>query len=320
MARLVVDTGFSLRMDAVSAYDLGRGQDVEHVTYTDAYGNHVLTEVDYTGAVTSFDLTNVSVWYDDFLDWADHGQTDVMLANLLSGHDDITGSYRDDYLEGFGGDDVIDGGQGADTMVGGSGHDLYYVDDVDDQAFEAQGEGTDWVYASTSYALTAGSAIEGLAASDALSRAPLVLVGNAFANTILGNAGANTIQGGAGDDFLVGGGGNDRLTGGSGQDVFLFSSPLSRTGNVDKITDFNVVADTMELENSVFRALKKTGYLSAGNFRTGPAAQDWNDYIVYNKFTGTLSYDPDGSGAAPAIKFATVSPYLALTAKDFYVV
>jgi serralysin len=320
MAKLVVDSGSSLRMDAISAYDLGYGADAEHFTSLDASGFRVLSEIDYTGAVTSFDLKEVAVWYDDFLNWAEHDATDHTLASLFAGDDDFLGSYRDDYLEGFAGADILDGGAGADTLVGGGGSDLYYVDDASDLVVETAGSGTDWVYATTSYTLAAGSQVEGLAAAEASSRATLMLVGNALANTIIGNAGANTIQGGGGNDFLVGGGGNDSLSGGSGRDVFLFSSPLNRTGNVDRITDFNGAADTIELENAVFRGLKKTGYLNAAYFRIGIAAQDANDHIIYNKLAGTLSYDPDGSGGAAAVKFATVTPYLSLTAKDFYVV
>jgi Ca2+-binding RTX toxin-like protein len=307
-------------MDAISAYDLGYGADAEHVTYLDGSGFRILGEIHYTGAVTSFDLKDVAVWYDDFLNWAEQDATDLMLASLFAGNDDLLGSSRDDYLEGFAGADILDGGAGADTLVGGDGSDLYYVDDAFDVVAETAGSGADWVYATTSYTLPAGSQVEGLAAAEASSRAALMLVGNAFANTIVGNAGANTIQGGGGNDFLVGGGGNDRLSGGSGRDVFLFSSPLNRTGNVDRITDFNVTADTIELENAVFRSLKKTGYLYAGHFRTGTAAQDANDHIIYNKVAGTLSYDPDGIGGAAAVKFATVTPYLNLTAKDFYIV
>jgi Ca2+-binding RTX toxin-like protein len=320
MARLVVDSGYALRMDLISAHDLGYGDDADHFYYLDASGFRILTEIDYLGVATSFNLSGLSVWYDDFLGWADQDATDFALAELLEGDDDITGNIYNDYLEGFEGADIINGGAGADTMVGGSGHDLYQVDNRGDQVAEAFGEGNDWIYTSVSYALSEGSEIEALAASNAKSTLALALVGNSFGNTITGNAGNNTIKGGGGDDFLVGGFGNDVLTGNSGRDVFLFSSRLSAASNVDRISDFSVVADTIELENGVFRALKKTGYLGAGSFRTGTAARDGNDHIIYNKAAGVLSYDPDGVGGVAAIKFATVKPYLPLTAQDFYVV
>jgi serralysin len=322
MAKLVVDSGYSLRMDRISVHDLGYGDDANHSYYWNSDGFRVLTELDYFGSVTSFNLSGLSVWYDDFLEWAasDADATDTALAEMLAGDDDVIGNAYDDYLEGFGGSDILDGGRGADTLVGGSGHDLYRVDDPYDLVVEGWGEGNDWVYTSTSYALPGGSEIEALATSNARSTLALSLVGNSFANTITGNAGANVIKGGGGDDFLIGGGGNDVLSGNAGRDVFLFSSALHRTRNVDTITDFSVVADTIELENGIFKALRKTGYLAPGLFRTGSAAKDANDHIIYNKAAGTLSFDPDGVGGLSAITFAKVKPHLALTAQDFYIV
>ena len=46
--------------------------------------------------------------------------------------------------------------------------------------------------------------------------------------------------------------------------------------------------------------------LNAGFFQVNPAAADANDYIVYNKATGVLSYDNDGNGAHAAIAFAVL--------------
>jgi serralysin len=320
LAKLAVDYGYSLRMDLISVYDLGYGKDAEHHYYTDSHGDRVLTELDYFGTATSFNLSGLSVWFDNFLDWADDDATDFALSTMLAGDDDVIGSIYDDYLEGFSGSDILNGGFGADTMVGGTGHDLYRVDTAYDLVVEARGEGNDWVYSTVSYALAEGSEIESLAAADPQSTTAVSLVGNAFANTITGNAGNNVIKGGGGDDFLSGGRGNDTLSGNSGRDVFLFSSPVSATRNVDRITDYSVFADTVELENGVFRALRKTGYLDPGSFRIGSGARDGNDHIIYNKTTGALSYDPDGVGGLSAVKFATLTPYLKLTAADFYVV
>ena len=44
-------------------------------------------------------------------------------------------------------------------------------------------------------------------------------------------------------------------------------------------------------------------------------------YIIYNKSTGALSYDADGSGGhASAIQFATLTNKPVLTAADFHVI
>jgi hypothetical protein len=40
----------------------------------------------------------------------------------------------------------------------------------------------------------------------------------------------------------------------------------------------------------------------------------------YDKATGRLSYDPDGTGSASAVKFAQVKKGLALKSTDFFVI
>jgi Ca2+-binding RTX toxin-like protein len=97
---------------------------------------------------------------------------------------------------------------------------------------EAPGAGTDTVFASVNYSLSAGTAIEFLRANSA---AGVKLTGNAFSHTIVGGAGNDTLIGGTGNDVLNGGAGNDILTGGGGSNVFQFSAGFGH----DIITDFN---------------------------------------------------------------------------------
>lgn len=132
----------------------------------------------------------------------------------------------------------------------------------------------------------------------------------------------DTLYGGAGNDILMGGMGNDTLNGGAGADTFVFDSALGATPNIDKITDFNPVADTIRLENSIFTRLA-TGTLLASQFRATPTgvAMDANDYILYNTSTGALVYDANGSVAGGAVQFATLAPKPSgLTYSDFVVV
>jgi serralysin len=103
-------------------------------------------------------------------------------------------------------------------MIGGTGNDVYYVDNVGDVVTENAGEGTDTVYASVSYALTAGSEIEFLRANAGATG--LTLTGNALNNTIIGGTGNDTLSGGAGNDVLNGGTGADTMIGGTGNDVY----------------------------------------------------------------------------------------------------
>ncbi|MGD9978957.1 MAG: calcium-binding protein, partial [Hyphomonadaceae bacterium] len=111
-------------------------------------------------------------------------------------------------------------------------------------------------------------------------------------------------------------GGSDRLAGGAGADAFVFSTALG-AGNVDEITDFSVVDDTIQLDRSIFTAIG-SGALDPDAFHIGSAAADAEDRIVYNSATGALYYDADGSGAGAAVLFATLSTGLALTQADFF--
>lgn len=95
---------------------------------------------------------------------------------------------------------------------------------------------------------------------------------------------------------------------------------MTGASNIDKITDFSVVDDTMRLENAVFKAFNWTGTMSSSAFYAGAAAHDSTDRIIYNNSTGALSFDPDGTGSATAIQFAELSPRLALTYQAFQIV
>ena len=133
------------------------------------------------------------------------------------------------------------------------------------------------------------------------------------------------LYGGSGDDKLHGGAGNDLLSGSKGKDSFVFDAKLGtsttdRKVNFDTISDFSVKDDTIQLENKIFTKLKKTGTLKKDLFVTGTKANDKDDYIVYNKKAGVLSYDADGSGKGKAIEFAQVKKGLALSHLDIFVI
>jgi serralysin len=146
------------------------------------------------------------------------------------------------------------------------------------------------------------------------------ITGNSAANALTGGQGADRLSGLDGDDTLRGGGGNDTLAGNAGRDSFIFDARPAKSGNRDRIVDFVVADDTIILENAVFSKLGKVGKLSAASFWTGPGAHDGNDRVVYNKATGALLYDADGSGRAAPLHFATVAKNLKMTCADFFVI
>ncbi|MGO4833973.1 calcium-binding protein, partial [Rhizobiaceae sp. 2RAB30] len=240
------------------------------------------------------------------------------LANFIygnSGANVLNGGGGDDTLRGYDGNDTLDGGGGHDRLEGGVGNDSYLVANAADVVVELNGQGYDTVTSYVSFNM-AGQYLENV---NLVGAAALNVTGNSLNNVLVGNSGANILSGLGGKDTINGLGGNDTLTGGAGSDTFLFNTALNRTTNVDRITDFNVAADTIRLDNAVFKGIAD-GWLSASAFHTGAAAADAQDRIIYNKTTGALSYDADGSGTGAAIHFATVSAGLALTQADFFVV
>ena len=206
---------------------------------------------------------------------------------------------------------MLDGGAGIDTLAGQTGDDTYYVDNAGDSVSENGGEGVDTVRTSVSWVLTAGADVETLRTTNDTATASINLTGNASGNIVRGNNGNNIINGGAGDD---------ELTGLGGQDSFLFNTALSAATNVDVITDFNVAADTILLDDAIFSSSLGLGTISAGELVLGAAAQDSNDRIIYNSASGALSYDSDGVGGTDAVQFAQLNAGLALTYLDFVVV
>ena len=143
--------------------------------------------------------------------------------------------------------------------------------------------------------------------------------GSDLGDRLVGGRGKDNLSGGLGDDFLSGGAGLDILRGGRGKDAFVFSTKASKT-NYDKIVDFNVADDSVHLARAAFTKVGKAGALKKDAFWTGSKAHDRDDRVIYDKAKGVLYYDPDGTGAASSVKFATISKNLKMSHKDFYVI
>jgi Ca2+-binding RTX toxin-like protein len=87
------------------------------------------------------------------------------------------------------------------------------------------------------------------------------------------------------------------------------------------ITDFGQVADTIKLSH-FFSTGMGTGPLKAQYFFAGTHAHDADDRIIYNKASGALYYDSDGTGAHAQVQFATIADHAiaGLAASDFVLV
>lgn len=227
-----------------------------------------------------------------------------------SGTDSFTGiefafgSGRNDIMTGAGGNETFAGLAGNDKLNGGAG-----TADAVTYFYDAAGVAVD---------LTAGIAHDGFGGTDTLAGFEMVF-GSVFADTLVGSAKADTLNGNAGDDTLRGLGGNDVLTGGAGKDKFVFDSTPNAVSNLDRITDYSVADDTIVLENAVFSAFTATGIMAASAFFAGSQAHDADDRIVYDKTTGGLFYDSNGSASGGSVRIADLSVGLSLTNKDFVI-
>jgi len=245
-----------------------------------------------------------------------------LIGNSLS--NEIVGNLGANSINGLSGNDVLYGDGGSDRILGGLGDDTLYAGIGNDLL--SGGDGADQLYGDTGR-----DTLDGGAGSDRLygGTGDNRLVGQDGNDTLYGSMHLDTLQGGAGNDRIFGDSGNDHLEGGAGKDIlsggwgkdiFTFRDRLSATTNVDTIADFNVSDDTIRLENSIFRKLGKPGKLKPDLFTIGSKAQDANDYLIYSKSKGYLSYDADGSGTKhKPILFAKLKSGLALSEKDFYV-
>jgi len=226
---------------------------------------------------------SLSIEINDLIEYA------TPFDDILTGTNDadnINSLASNDYIDGFDGNDILNGGKGDDTLFGGAGNDNLKgsngADNLDG------GDGND------------------------------ILNGGKGNDILLGDLGRDNLKGSHGDDTLNGGEGNDILSGGKGVDTFILADLLSR----DKITDFVVGSETIELDSTAFDSLS-SGSLSANNFISGAGVKesvDNNDYLIYNSASGQLFYDADANGTTDeAVQIALIGNRAALTASDFNV-
>jgi len=107
-------------------------------------------------------------------------------------------------------------------------------------------------------------------------------------DTLDGNAGNDHLYGGAGNDQLIGGRGDDVLTGGAGDDLFVFSAVA---GDKDKITDFTLYEDKLDLGGAHFISTESTTNGSGTLLRIGDFVIELADVLV-NDFNNVWNNDP----------------------------
>ena len=134
-----------------------------------------------------------------------------------------------------------------------------------------------------------------------------------------GRAGNDVLDGQAGNDILNGGAGLDTLFGGDGRDSFVFATAPNARTNLDRIRDFGPADDTLVLDNGVLTALGAHGKPKSDALHFGKAAADAEDRVIYDRSTGSLFFDADGTGAAVAVKLAILLNKPILSLSDFLI-
>ena len=148
-----------------------------------------------------------------------------------------------------------------------------------------------------------------------------VIFGTGAKDVIKGGKGDDRLHGFSGDDLLIGGAGNDVLLGGVGDDAFRFDAKLVKSRYGDRIIDFTIDEDVIQLSRSIFSKAGPKGHLSDSAFEIGASASTDSARIIYDKAsTGALYYDPDGAGSAGRMKLATLSSQLDLKASHFFII
>ncbi|MFM6097474.1 MAG: DUF4347 domain-containing protein [Dolichospermum sp.] len=170
----------------------------------------------------------------------------------------ITGNTGNNVLTGGLGNDTLIGGTGADTLMGGAGNDSYYVDNTADIITEKLNQGTDSVFSTVTYTLSAN--VENLTLLSGTTA--INGTGNNLSNTITGNTGNNVLTGGLGNDTLNGGTGADTFVGGVGDDKLYLGSDTT----VDNVN--YVLGDGIDIVYQFVRGIggDKLNFTGIANF------------------------------------------------------
>lgn len=121
-----------------------------------------------------------------------------------------------------------------------------------------------------------------------------VLNGGTGRDFLKGRGGKDTLSGGDGGDILIGGRGKDVLTGGEGKDIFGYES--LREGG-DRITDFDVKKDVIEIDGSLFKA----GDVFESKIRNLDQISEFVKLTQSGSRT-VVSIDPDGVAGSASFK------------------
>ena len=178
----------------------------------------------FQGSSDGFDINLSTGATKRYNNLSHHEDTLISIENAVGSdlRDRITGTDKDNTLQGGkgkdtllggGGNDTLSGGRDADHLDGGAGIDTvhYSLDPEDKDGHASSGTGFDINLAEGRTSLNDGSGTK-LDTLVSIENA----VGTGLDDKITGTDDANFLSGGGGDDVVHGGKGNDTLAGGAG--------------------------------------------------------------------------------------------------------
>jgi Ca2+-binding RTX toxin-like protein len=245
-----------------------------------------------------------------------------------AGKDSLYGGLGDDLVLGSDGDDLIFGRPGADKVDGGAGNDVLYGGFDNDTVLG--GDGND-----TLYGVTGDDSLDGGAGDDTIN-------GGAGNDTLVGGTGNNILIGGEGTNHLTAAAGLGKDVFGlaplmRGSDVIDGFSQVDGDVLQVRLSDFaiplvaatssqggstlligaglaSVTYGTIANANGTFDiakiALNTDGIIHAATPLISAAATATHAQFIYtdNASSGSLWFDPDGSGRGAAVHVADFAP------------
>ena len=199
--------------------------------------------------------------------------------------------------------------------------------------YDADGNGTGQAlqFASVAVGAPISAAVFQLTGGSTPPPPPPVINGTAGNDNLLGGAGNDTLNGLAGNDSLNGGGGNDSLNGGTGSDVltggigtdtFVLADARGAT-NIDRITDF-AQGDRVSISGSAYAgltpgAVSTTQFIERRSTQAPVVAATAATRLIFDRDTGNLFHDPDGTGAQSMQQILSISNGYRLLSTDLIV-
>lgn len=216
-----------------------------------------------------------------------------------------TGNSRANTILGNELDNVLDGGEGADVLRGGLGDDTYYVDDSNDDVFEADEVGSlDEIITSVNLNTT----LRPLGDVERITLAgddDLRIAVRFFQGDVVGNSGDNF--------FSAFGGGT--LIGAAGADTFFYPGANEAAGFRDFIADFTPGEDKIQLTGERFRL--SPGELDPDDLQIGGSGPVGGARLIYRPEDGAL-IGVARNGDTKLITVLTSTPDI--SADDFIIV